>query len=152
MPYTLDDLAGAPGTELFQSGWVEVGPQDEEAFCQATFLREDFLGRRPSPVGAAGERAVSGFLLLSMLAAFHKRELRLRGGYALNYGLDRVRFVRPVPTGARVRVRAELVEAVEKEPGRTRVTTRNTMEVDDGGTSPRTAVIADWIMYVVTSG
>ncbi|POM26697.1 putative enoyl-CoA hydratase 1 [Actinomadura rubteroloni] len=155
MPYTpADVLSAVPGTPLFTSGWIRVGPEDEAAFCEATFLREEHLGRRPSPVGAAGERAVSGFLLLSMLAVFHKRELRMTSGHALNYGLDRVRFFRPVPTGARVRLHAELGAAEQKTSGRIRVTTRNTLEVDDAepdapSPGPRPAMTADWLMLLV---
>lgn len=148
MTYSLADLKERAGTELFCSGWVELGQADEEAFAQATFLREDFLGRKPSNGDPWGERLVSGFLLLSMLVAVHKRELGLdtAGAYGLNYGVDRVRFLRPVLAGERVRVRAELVEAVDKAPGRTRVVTRNTMEVK-GADTP--AMVADWITLFV---
>ncbi|MFC0037239.1 hypothetical protein [Actinomadura rayongensis] len=151
MPYTpADVLAAAPGTTLFTSDWIRVGPDDEAAFCAATFLREEYLGRRPSPVGAAGERAVSGFLLLSMLAVFHKRELRMTSGHALNYGLDRVRFFRSVPTGARVRLRAELAAAEQKTPDRIRLTTHNTLEVDDAESdAPSPAMTADWLLLLV---
>lgn len=83
-----------------------------------------------------------------MIVAFHKRDLKLEnsGAYGLNYGVDKVRFLRPVLTGERVRLRAELLEAHEKAPGRTRVLTRNVLEVE-GADSP--AMVADWITFFV---
>ncbi|WP_155884588.1 hypothetical protein [Actinomadura flavalba] len=117
---------------------------DEAAFNVATFVREDFVGRASS-VDPGAERPVSGFLMLSMLAAFHKRELRLPPGrHALNYGLDRVRFLRTVMTGEQVRLDAELLDAVEKSSG-LRVLTRNRLYVE-GFDDP--AMIADWIMLI----
>ncbi|QKG24452.1 MaoC/PaaZ C-terminal domain-containing protein [Actinomadura verrucosospora] len=147
MTYSLADFPGLVGKELFCSDWVLLGNEDEKAFGHATFLREDFLGRPPSNGDPYGERLVSGFLLLSMLVAFHKRELKLDSGgaYGLNYGVDKVRFLHPVLTGQRVRVRATLQDVQEKDAG-TRVLTRNVLEVE-GADSP--AMVADWITFFV---
>jgi acyl dehydratase len=148
MAYSLADFPDLVGKELFRSDWVPLGDEDEEAFGHATFLREDFLGRPLSGAAPDGERLVSGFLLLSMLVAFHKRELELRGANGLNYGLDRVRFLRPVPTGGRIRVRATLLDVREKDAG-TRVLTRNELEAEGAG-GP--AMVADWITFFVRDG
>ncbi|MFB4303061.1 hypothetical protein [Actinomadura sp. NTSP31] len=141
MTHSLADLPGLVGKELFRSDWVPLESTDEETFRDATFLREEFLGR-PTSNGGPGERSVSGFLMLSMLVAFHKRELDLGSG-GLNYGIDKVRFLRPVRTGCRVRVRATLLDLRQKDGG-TRVLTRNELEVE-GTDSP--AMIADWITF-----
>lgn len=148
MVHTLAELSELTGRELFCSEWVRLGTGDERAFAEAAFLREDFLGAPPSNGDPYGDRLISGFLLLSMLVAFHKRELELdlRGAYGLNYGVDRVRFLRPVLAGERVRLRARLIEAREKEPGRMRVLTGNVMEVEDAETP---AMVADWISLFV---
>ena len=148
MVRTLGELHELTGRELFCSQWVPLGAADERAFADASFLREDFLGAPPSNGDPYGDRLISGFLLLSMLVAFHKRELKLdlQGAYGLNYGLDRVRFLRPVLAGERVRLRARLVEVREKEPGRVRVLTGNAMEVE-GADTP--AMVADWISLFV---
>lgn len=149
MVRTLGELHELTGRELFCSDWVRLDAGDERAFAEASFLREDFLGAPPSNGDPYGDRLISGFLLLSMLVAFHKRELDLdlEGAYGLNYGVDKVRFLRPVLAGERVRLRARLVEAREKEPGRVRVLTRNVMEVE-GSETP--AMVADWISMFVT--
>jgi acyl dehydratase len=51
-------------------------------------------------------------------------------GTALHYGLDRVRFLAPVPVGRNVRTRVKLVAAEAKGNGRTLVTTENTVEIE----------------------
>ncbi|MFD9123237.1 AMP-binding protein [Kitasatospora sp. NPDC059571] len=136
------------GQELFVTDWVPVTQDSEQAFQRAALLREDFLGFAPDNGDPWGDSLVSGFLLLSMIVAFHKKHLRLDldGGYGLNYGVDKVRFVRPVLTHERVRLRAELVALEEKSPGRLRCLTRNTLEVEGAGP----AMIADWITLFVT--
>ncbi|REE95795.1 MaoC/PaaZ C-terminal domain-containing protein [Thermomonospora umbrina] len=148
MTYTPADLPDHVGEELMCSDWVELTVDDEKAFGEATFYREDFLGRTSSNGDPYGERLISGFLLLSMLVALHKRhlDLDLGGAYGLNYGLDRVRFLRPVLAGDRVRLRVELIEAHEKSPGRMRVLTRNVLHVE-GADEP--AMVADWITLFI---
>lgn len=151
MTYTIDELDTAVGTELFTTDWVTIELADELAFQRATFVREDFLGFPPSNNDPYGDQLLSGFLLLSMLVAFHKRYLpvEMGDGYALNYGVDRVRFLRPVLAGQRVRCRAVLTELTGKGNGRYRCVTTNTLEVE-GDEEP--AMIADWITYLVGAG
>ncbi len=148
MSYPLADLPARVGTELFRSDWIPLDLEDERAFGAATFLREDFLGRPPSNGDPYGETLLSGFLLLSLLVAVHKRHLDLepRSAYGLNYGLEKVRFLHPVLAGQKVRVRAELLDVEERSPGRYRVLTRNTMEVE-GVETP--AMVADWLTLFV---
>jgi len=150
MSYPLAELPARVGTELFCSDWIPLELGDEQAFATATFLREDYLGRPPSNGDPYGENLLSGFLLLSLLVAVHKRHLDVDAdtAYALNYGLEKVRFLRPVMAGEKVRVRAELLDVKEREPGRYRVLTRNVMEVE-GADTP--AMVADWLTLFVDS-
>ena len=150
MSYPLAELPARVGTELFRSDWIPLRLEDEQAFAGATFLREDFLGRPPSNGDPYGENLLSGFLLLSLLVAVHKRYLDVDAdtAYALNYGLEKVRFLHPVLAGQKVRVRAELLDVKERDPGRYRVLTRNVMEVE-GADTP--AMVADWLTLFVDS-
>ena len=50
----------------------------------------------------------------------------------LNYGMDKLRFMAPVKTGARVRCRVELISAEDKGGGNTLIKTRNTLEIEGG--------------------
>ena len=68
-------------------------------------------------------------------------------GTALHYGLDRVRFLAPVPSGSRVRTRVNLVSVEPKGGGRTLVTTENTVGIE-GQDKP--ALIATALTMVVS--
>ncbi|MFF3515826.1 AMP-binding protein [Streptomyces sp. NPDC002573] len=145
---TLASLKRLTGQVLFVSDWVTMNRKSEHAFQHSTLLHEDYLGFPSSNGDPWGEDLISGFLLLSMIISFHKKYLRidLAGGYGLNYGVDRVRFVQPVLVGARVRLRAELLQLEEQGPGRFRCVTRNTLEVEG---SDRPAMVADWIYLLI---
>ena len=47
----------------------------------------------------------------------------------LNYGLDKVRFLSPVPVGSEVRIRTECMDITEKNPGQFLAKTKVTMEI-----------------------
>ena len=63
--------------------------------------------------------------------------------YALNYGLDRVRFLAPVRTGSRVRNHVVLMDFHERAPGRYLQKTTNTLEIE-GLYKP--GMVADWLV------
>jgi acyl dehydratase len=68
---------------------------------------------------------------------------------ALNYGLDKVRFLAPVKSGARVRDRVMLLAVEPHGKGRILLKVRNTMEIE-GESKP--ALIADALSLLVTKG
>ena len=80
MTYPIDKLGTVIGEELFTTDWVTVELADELAFQRATFVRDDYLGFRPDNNDPYGDGLLSGFLLLSMLVAFHKRYLPVEMG------------------------------------------------------------------------
>jgi acyl dehydratase len=65
---------------------------------------------------------------------------------AINYGLDKVRFLAPVVAGSRIRVRSELVNAVKVGDDTLNLTARNTVEVEG---SQKPAAVADLIARYV---
>src|SRR5207237_9180195 len=67
---------------------------------------------------------------------------------ALNYGLDRVRFLAPVTAGARIRDRIVLQD-VERKDGNLLLKTRNTIEIEG---EPKPALIADALSLLVLPG
>lgn len=147
------EFHAAVGREVAVSDWVEIAPADEQIFQQATFLDRERLGGPVQPYVPNGDRLVSGFLLLSMLIYFHHKAnpLQLEGGYALNYGADKVRFLGPVLTGQRVRDRITLSSFTERIPGQFRIVTTNTVEVEGPGEATP-VMVADWITYYVGQG
>src|SRR5262249_22312808 len=84
-----------------------------------------------------------GFLTLSLLSVLARQALTVGGvRMAINYGLNKVRFVSPVPSGARIRGRFT-VAAIEDVHGAVQVTWRGTLE-REGGDKPR--AVAEWIV------
>jgi acyl dehydratase len=61
---------------------------------------------------------------------------------AINYGLNRVRFVSPVPSGSRIRARITL-QTVNAVSGGFQITWQATIE-REGGDKP--ACVADWVV------
>jgi acyl dehydratase len=149
----IDQLSQAVGTEIFVTEWYPITMQNELDFQKATWVHKDFLGFELESNDPYGERLLSGFLLQSLLVAFHKKYLpfQVEGSYALNYGSDRVRFLNPVLAGEEIRCRCSVVSAAASESGGIRLLTRNTIETRaDADAEVKTAMIADWITYLVT--
>jgi acyl dehydratase len=150
METLLEDLPTKIGLELGVSQWLRVDAPRLECFHEATYLTDadvDLNYNSGSPMGAD---VVDGFMLISLLAHFHlavRPYLLKEGGYALNYGLDRVRFLTPVRVGQRVRCRIRLLQVLEKQPGHFVVKTENTIEIDG---SDRPAMVAEWLNMIVT--
>lgn len=91
-----------------------------------------------------------GFWTLSMLTAFLRstmgREYPPGVRYGFNYGLDRVRFMAPVPVGSRIRNHLEVTDVAERGEGRFVIRLHNRVEID-GEDKP--AMVADWLLMLV---
>src|ERR1700751_2957397 len=121
------------GRELGVSQWVRLdqGRIDEFAHCtgddQWIHVDVDRAGRE-SPMRTT---IAHGFLILSIVGpAALDVWIRPAGiATALNYGIDRARFVAPVPTCAQVRSRVKLISVEPKGSGQILITTENTVEI-----------------------
>jgi len=69
--------------------------------------------------------------------------------YALNYGLDRVRWIHPVKVGSRIRMRCTLAELSERDDGRLLIRTSNLIEIEG---EPRPALSAEWLGLFIPEG
>lgn len=107
-PIAFADLPQLVGTEVAVSDWFGVGQDRINAFAEATEDRQwihvdPARCARESPFGAP---VAHGFLTLSLLPAMLESAMRIDGmRMGLNYGLNRVRFPAPLPSGSRVRGR-----------------------------------------------
>src|SRR3954471_21350578 len=96
------------GQELAVSDWLEVTQARIAQFADAT---GDHQWIHLDAARAAAESPFKttiahGFLTLSLLSTLIREALQFSGlRMAINYGLNRVRFVSPVPSGARIRAR-----------------------------------------------
>lgn len=137
MADTLEALRARVGTELGRSRWVEVGQDRIATFADATddhqWIHVD-AGRsaRESPFGTT---VAHGFLTLSLLPSLVADVLDFTGAkLVVNYGLNKVRFPAPLPSGSRVRA-AIVLAALDEEGGGTQLTLDVTVE-REGGTKP----------------
>ena len=137
MADTLEALRARVGTELGRSRWVEVGQDRIATFADATddhqWIHVDAERiERESPFGTT---VAHGFLTLSLLPALVSDVLDFTGAkLVVNYGLNKVRFPAPLPSGSRVRA-AIVLAALDEEGGGTQLTLDVTVE-REGGTKP----------------
>jgi acyl dehydratase len=143
---TPEDLKNAVGTELGVSDWTKITQPMIDAFADVT---DDHQFIHVDPEKAAqetpfGGTIAHGFLTLSLLAGMGYQVIPdIEGAQmGVNYGLNRVRFIAPVPAGARVRGRFTLAECREDKPGELTTTWEVTVEIE-GADKP--ALIAQWI-------
>jgi acyl dehydratase len=151
MQEELARLRTAEGSELGVSDWVPITQDMLDAHAATTGDR-DWIHNDPDRAhrdGPFGGTIAQGSLLLSHLVRFQEQVLPSIDSpvlaYALNYGFDRVRFVRPVPVDARIRGRLALREIRDRADGAL-VVFDVRIEVDDEDDAP--AVVARWLGLV----
>ncbi len=84
---------------------------------------------RQTPFGGT---IAHGYYTLSLAPRFSEQILRLDGfAFALNYGLNKVRFPAPLPVGSRVRMTCRIAK-LDDIPGGAQITFENTFEVEGG--------------------
>jgi acyl dehydratase len=133
------------GEEIAVSDWLEVSQARINQFAEAT---GDHQWIHVDPARAAAESPFKstiahGFLTLSLLSTLIRESIQFTGlRMAINYGLNRVRFVSPVPAGSRIRALITL-QAVDAVSGGFQVTWQVTVERERG---EKPACIADWIV------
>ena len=145
----LSDLQARLGQQLALSEWVPITQERVQAFADATgdqqFIHTDPVRAAAGPFGAP---IAHGFLTLSLLAgelANAGGGVRIDGGQlAVNYGLNRVRFMAPVRVGSRIRNRAVL-QALEEGQGYVQLTVLNTIEIEG---QDKSACVAESLLRV----
>jgi acyl dehydratase len=141
----LAELGGLVGREIATSDWLLVSQDRINAFADTTddhqWIHVDAeRARAETPFGTT---IAHGFLTLSLTSALMRNAITIDGPrMTLNYGLNRVRFVSPVPCGSRIRARVA-VEKVDDLEDSTQVTWRVTIE-REGGDKP--CLVAEWIV------
>jgi acyl dehydratase len=128
------DLNLRIGEELGKSNWTSIDQGRIDDFAKATddhqWIHVD--PQRAASEGPFGGTIGHGFLSLSLLAPtlFEVLIDPLQVKQAVNYGLDKVRFIAPVRAGKRVRNCIRLLAVEDKGRGRWLVTTENTIEIE----------------------
>jgi acyl dehydratase len=139
------ELANYAGKEVGISDWFDVSQDRINQFAEAT---EDRQWIHIDPERAASESPFKttiahGFLTLSLLSVLAKSAISVGGvRMGINYGLNRVRFVSPVPAGARIRGRFTLA-ALEEIKGGVQSTWNVTVEREG---SDKPCCVAEWLV------
>ena len=110
---TLQELADCVGQEVATSDWVEITQDHINQFAQATgdhqWIHVDLERASQGPFGAP---IAHGFLTLSLIPQFFDSALKItQVRMGVNYGLNKVRFMAPVPVNSRLRATLKLLKA-----------------------------------------
>jgi acyl dehydratase len=146
---SLEKIRALLGQEVGISSWLAVDQPRIDAFANATedrqFIHVDPAAAAQTPFGGT---IAHGFLSLALLSRMGAEAMVLPEGLkmAINYGLDRVRFLAPVKAGSRVRGRFTLDSIEEKAPGQILIRHLVTVEIE-GEDKP--ALTAVWLGLMV---
>jgi len=143
----LAEFETAQGAELGPTDWVEVDQQRVNVFADAT---DDHQWIHVDPERAAsgpfGGTIAHGLLTLSLLPRFMHDLYRVDNvTMAINYGFNKVRFITPVPVGARLRASSRITQ-IDKLDAAVQATLVTTVEVE--GAAKPAAVIESIVRYV----
>jgi len=142
----IEELKSLVGQEVAASDWVEVTQSRINDFADAT---EDHQWIHLDAERAATDSPFKttiahGFLTLSLLPHLAAQAFSVSGNWrmGINYGLNRLRFISPVPSGSRIRARFAL-QAVEEVIGGVQLTWAVTVEVEG---SQKPSLAAEWLV------
>lgn len=134
---SVDQVMAAIGTEIGVSGWMLIEQSRVDAFAAVV---GDFQWIHCDPDRAAresmfGGTIAHGALTLSLVSTLREdlrgTRIALEAKMGVLYGYDKVRFVAPVPVGARIRLRQTLTNACMVKPGVFEMAFSETVEIED---------------------
>jgi acyl dehydratase len=146
---SIDEAVGLVGQELGVGEWKEIDQKRIDAFADVTedhqWIHIDVdRAKAESPYGTT---IAHGFLTLSMIPAMSKDNFRVENAkMAINYGLNKVRFLGAVPSGGRIRARSELIHASKVDDNTVNLIVKHTIELDG---SEKPAAVAETIVRVL---
>jgi len=144
---TVAELAGAGERELGASEWHRVEQRNIDLFAEATGDHQWIhVDPEAAAAGPFGTTIAHGYLSLSMLPMLMSEVVNVTDArMGVNYGIDKIRFTSPVPSGAEVRLKAKLLGAEQRGEG---VRWRVGVEVEIKG-SERPALVGEVVYLAV---
>jgi acyl dehydratase len=121
------------GEELGVTDWFQIDQDRINKFAECT---EDHqwihVDEEAAAKGPFGKTIAHGYLTVSLISFFSSDYVLLPEGtmMAINYGMNKLRLINPVPVGSKIRDRIALTEVVEKSAERILVTTTHTIEIE----------------------
>lgn len=151
MEFTLAELRAAERKDLGASSWIDIDQARIDAFAEATedrqWIHVDIERARKSPFGTT---IAHGYLLVSLVPCLFIELMSVPEAKMLvNYGVDKIRFIQPVPAGSAIRLECRIVSATERgENLLLRVRGELVLRGDDGAPGRR-CVMLDTLFLVV---
>lgn len=135
--HSYSEVLASIGQEVAVSDWITITQAQIQMFADATgdqqWIHTDPERAAKGPFGAP---IAHGFLTLALLPQFFESTFEIEGAkMGVNYGLNRVRFMAPVPVNSRLRARMTLQAAERIEPDGIQMTWLVTVE-REGGDKP----------------
>ena len=135
--HSYSEVLSCIGQEVAVSDWLTITQAQIQLFADATgdqqWIHTDPERAAKGPVGAP---SAHGFLTLSLLPRLFEETFAIEGAkMGVNYGLNKVRFMAPVPVNSRLRARLTLQAAERIEPEGVQMTWLVTVE-REGGDKP----------------
>jgi acyl dehydratase len=129
---TIADLKPLVGQVIGTSDWVGVDQRRIDLFAEATgdhqWIHVDPQRAKSGPFGAP---IAHGFLTLSLMSAFMGSAFDIRKGVmGVNYGFNKVRFLKPVPVDSRLRGHFKLMGWEAIDNGGAQLTIEVSMEME----------------------
>ena len=143
------EVAAAAGDELGVSEWVQITQDRIDLFADATGDRQWIhVDPERAAHGPFGSTIAHGYLTLAMLPFLGAQVYAFAGDAArVNYGMNKVRFVNPVPVGSKIRNRVRMTTVEDIGSGQ-RVTLQHTVEIK-GQDKP--ACVAESVVLLMAS-
>ena len=127
------EIDSVKGTEIGISDWITIDQERIDKFADATMDHQFIHVDSEQAIPVFGSTIAHGFLSLSLVAGIPFTQgigMILEGTkMGLNYGLDKVRFLSPVPVNSEVRIIMKCIDVTEKNPGQYLAKTEVTMEI-----------------------
>jgi acyl dehydratase len=140
---TLEKLEGYIGKEIGLSDWMKITQERINAFAECTEDRQWIhVDPKKAKHGPYGTTIAHGFLILSLLVHLTSHIELFQKGISMvtNIGLDKVRFLSPVPVDSRICNRTVLKKVFEKGNGKIFITLESTVEIEG---KERPAMVAE---------
>ena len=132
---TLADLAACVGQVVAVSDWTTITQQQVNMFADATGDHQWIhVDPEKAAAGPFGGPIAHGFLTLSLLPKFFESSFEIVGSrMGVNYGLNKVRFMAPVPVGSRLRASMKLLASEPIDGNGVQMTWEVTVEREGSG-------------------
>ncbi|MEM9402139.1 MAG: MaoC family dehydratase [Pseudomonadota bacterium] len=143
------ELPGYVGRELPPSDWLKITQDRVNQFADATndhqFIHVNRLKAKFTPFGGT---IAHGFLSMSLLSHLNEQHIVVPEGtvMSVNYGSNRMRFLKPVRVGKRIRSHQKVVDITEKKPKQWLLTVEVSVEIE-GEDTP--AMIAELLALFI---